>query len=302
MANKKLKPLKELKFDSLGEEFIYLHKIINECNSEFSEEEFEENEDSESEEEEVTLEFLREEYSRLVNEEEIDEKYEKKSVYWTVEQERAIVEFANEEDEFERNKIFRKKLYKPLKKLIENIIFTYKLFRTDVEIRELQEDCMSFLITKIDRYDPSKGTRAFAFLGTIAKHYLMGEKKISYKNMQININIEETSAETSLEEEEEERKVDLESEKINSVVFRETIEKLEKELENPKVLANDKKVIEAIIYIFNSHEVLNIYNKNLLYHLIKEKTDLQTKDITYSLTRIRNMYKNFKENFLKDLD
>jgi hypothetical protein len=104
-----------LKFDSLGEEFIYLHKIINEYNSEFSEEEnedeIEEDENNESEKE-ITLEFLREEYSRLVNEEEIDEKYEKKSVYWTAEQERAIVEFANEQDDFERNKIFRQKLYK----------------------------------------------------------------------------------------------------------------------------------------------------------------------------------------------
>ena len=281
MANKKLKPLKELKFDSLGEEFIYLHKIVLEDNPMLSEEDSD-NEENEFEEEEITLEFLREEYSRLVNEEEIDEKYEKKSVYWTVEQERAIVEYASETDQNVRNRIFRKKLYKPLKKLIENIIFTYKLFRTDVEIRELQEDCMSFLITKIDRYDPSKGTRAFAFLGTIAKHYLMGEKKVSYKNMQININIEESNAETSLEEEDEERKVDVESEKINSVVFRETVIKLERELDNPKILPNDKKVMEAIIYIFKSHEVLNIYNKNLLYHLIKEKTDLQTKDITYS--------------------
>ena len=51
----------------------------------------------------------------------------------------------------------------------------------------------------MDRYDPSKGTRAFAFFGTIAKHYLMGEKKVSYKNMQLNINIEESSAEYTLD-------------------------------------------------------------------------------------------------------
>ena len=101
----------------------------------------------------------------------------------------------------------------------------------------------------------------------------------------------------NLEEGNEDRQMDLESEKVNNVVFREIIKKLELELLNPKVLPNDKKVMEAIIFIFNRHEVINIYNKNLLYHLIKERTDLQAKEITYSLTRIRSMYKDFKELF-----
>jgi len=294
MPGQNLKSLSELKFESIGEEFLYLHKNITKYNPEFEQE----NDDKK----ELTIEFLREEYSRIVNEEEVEEKYEKNSVYWSVEQERAIANFIKEKDNIKKEKIFREDIYKSLKKLVENIIFTYKLFRSDIEIRELQEDCMSFLITKMDRYDPSKGARAFAFFGTIAKHYLMGEKKISYKNTQSNISIENSSAEVNLGEDSEEKKMDLESEKINNVVFRETIKKLEEELINPKILPNDKKVMEAIIFIFNRHEVINIYNKNLLYHLIKERTDLQTKEITYSLTRIRNMYKNFKEDFLRGLN
>jgi hypothetical protein len=291
MAGQNLKTLSELKFESIGEEFIYLHSKISKHSPEF-----------ESEKKEITIEYLREEYSRIVNEGEVEEKYEKNSVYWTVEQERAIAQFIVEKNNDKKEKIFRDDIYKPLKKLVENIIFTYKLFRSDVEIRELQEDCMSFLITKMDRYDPSKGTRAFAFFGTIAKHYLMGEKKVSYKNIQNNISLEGSSAEMNLEEGNEDRQMDLESEKVNNVVFREVIKKLELELLNPKVLPNDKKVMEAIIFIFNRHEVINIYNKNLLYHLIKERTDLQAKEITYSLTRIRSMYKDFKELFLKTMD
>jgi hypothetical protein len=292
-GQKKLKPLSELKFDSVGEEFLYLHNNISKENPDFLES---------SDSDDITIESLREEYSRIVNSEEVEDRYEKSSVYWTVEQERAIADFISEIDDDKKNEIFRKRLYKPLRKLVENIIFTYKLYRKDVEIRELEEDCMSFLITKMDRYDPSKGTRAFAFFGTIAKHYLMGEKKVSYKNLQININIEESNAEINLEEDEEDKKMDLESEKINVKVFRETIKKLEEKLENPKVLPNDKKVIEAIVFIFKRHEVINIYNKNLLYHLIRERTDLQNKDITYSLTRIRKMYDVFKEDFLKGLE
>tara|TARA_R110000868_G_scaffold74710_3_gene216175 strand:- start:1692 stop:2573 length:882 start_codon:yes stop_codon:yes gene_type:complete len=287
---KKLKPIDELKFDSVGEEFIYLHDKISLISSDFIDNS-----------KDITIESLREEYSRIVNEEKVDEKYEKSSVYWSGTQERAIVSFVSEKDLQKKDKIFREDIYKPLKKLVENIIYTYKLFRADVEVRELQEDCMSFLITKMDRYDASKGTRAFAFFGTIAKHYLMGEKKVSYKNMQLNINIEQSSAEYTLDEKNDSKNTEIESEQTNSVVFLEVIRKLELELDNPKMLKNDKKVVEAIVFIFRRHEVINIYNKNLLYHLIKERTGLQTKEVTYSLTRIREFYKNFKQDFLKGL-
>lgn len=303
---KKLKPLSELKFDSVGEEFIYLYDTIKKITPDFFDiNSCDKNQEEDGEEEldsnDITIEFLREEYSRIINEDEVDEKYEKSSVYWGGEQERAIAEFINEKDNLKRDLIFRKQLYKPLKKLIENIIFTYKLFRVDVEIRELQEDCMSFLITKMDRYDPSKGSRAFAFFGTIAKHYLMGEKKISYKNIQTNLSLEDQSVEFTLIEIEEDKEVEKESENVNVIVFNEIVEKLEKELDNPKILSNDKKVMEAIVYIFKRHEVINIYNKNLLYHLIKERTDLQPKEITYSLTRLRDYYKVFKQDFLKKI-
>lgn len=290
--SKKLKPLNDLKFESVGEEFIFLYEKIELKSSEF----FEEKEDQ------PLIEELREEYSRIINEQEVEEKYSKKSVYWTGEQERAIAEFITEKDLEKRDKIFRDQLYKPLRKLVENIIFTYRLFRTDMEIKELQEDCMSFLITKMDRYDPSKGTRAFAFFGTIAKHYLMGEKKTSYKFTKSNVDIDSSNAENQLEEGEDSYKTEIESEKTNNVVFKEIVKRLEQELDNPKMLENDKKVVEAIVFMFKKHEVLNIYNKNLLYHLIKERTGLQTKEITYSLSRIRELYRDFKQDFLKGLE
>jgi hypothetical protein len=288
--SKKLKPLEDLKFDSVGEEFIILYEII-EKESEFLL----------LKEGQPSIEEIREEYSRIVNEQEVEEKYEKKSVYWSGDQERAIAEYITEKDSFKKDEIFRTQIYKPLKKLVENIIFTYKLFRSDVELRELQEDCMSFLITKMDRYDPSKGTRAFAFFGTIAKHYLMGEKKTSYKMIKSSVEIEYSNAEVKLGDDDDDKKVEVESEETNNVVFREIITRLEFQIDNEKVLPNDKKVIEAIIYIFKSHEELEIYNKNLLYHLIKERTGLQTKEITYSLSRIREFYRDFKQDFLKGL-
>ncbi len=165
--------------------------------------------------------------------------------------------------------------------MVENIIFTYKLFRTDVEVKELQGDCMSFLATKLTKYDPNTGAKAFAYLGTIAKHYLMGEKRSAYKMTKSNLDIDEKVDEASaLPENNYELKDDEEVKDTNSLVFEGIVNRLKDEMKKPKILSNDKKVAEAIVFIFENHDMLKVYNKNLIYHLLKERTGLQTKEIT----------------------
>ena len=289
---KVLKPLKELKFDSVGEEYIFLFETV----SKNIEKDFQ-----------PTIEGLRELYKSLTEanenyDDELKDRYEKNSIYWGDKQEKAIVQFLIETDPIIKDRIFSKEIYNPLKKLVESIIFTYKLFRTDVEIRELQVDCMSFLITKLGKYDPNTGAKAFAYLGTIAKHYLMGEKRSAHKMTKSNLDIDENVDEaSSLPENNYELKYGEEVKETNSLVFEGIIAKLKEEMKKPKMLLNDKKVAEAIVYIFENHDMLKVYNKNLVYHLLKERTGMQTKEITYSLSRFKSYYKIFKHDFIKNL-
>lgn len=298
MKNNKLKPLKELKFDSVGEEYIFLYESISNVlggdNLEIASQ--------------PTIEELRKIYKGLTEEsenydDELKLRYEKNSIYWSDRQEKAIVDFLKEIDQAKKDRIFSTEIYQPLKKLVENIIFTYKLFRTDVEVRELQVDCMSFLVTKLEKYNPDTGAKAFAYLGTIAKHYLMGEKRNAYKMTKSNLDIDENVDKASERPENiYEMNEDEEVKDTNAIVFDEIILRLKEEMKKPKMLLNDKKVAEAIIYIFENHDMLKIYNKNLVYHLLKERTGLQTKEITYSLSRFKSFYRFFKQDFLKSKD
>lgn len=291
---KKPKPLDELKFDSVGEEYIYLYEFLatNDGLGLIK--------DSP---EKPTIEGLRTVYQQQLakDKDKLEKKYEKTSIYWSEEQEEAIVAFLKATTEIERNRIFSRYLYKPLKKLVENIIFTYKLFRNDVDVNELQSDCMSFLMTKIEKYDHRTGSKAFAYLGTIAKHYLMGEKRVAYKMTKSNVDIDDNLDEAS-ERPENVYNIDENTGQKKTggmAIFEEVIAQIESEIQSPKMLPNDKKVGEAIVWIFRNHEILKVYNKNLVYHLLKERTGLQTKEITYSLSRFKGFYKVFKEEFLK---
>lgn len=287
--NKKLIKLDELKFDTIGDEYVYLHEIL--FSSSFGD-------ILRSEKESPDISVLREYYKDLVAMNELDKKYEGSKRYWFPEQEKAIVDYINAKSPEEKNIIYSKNLYKPMAKLIENIIFTYKLFRSDVEVRELQVDCMSFLITKIDKFNPKNGTQAFSYLGTIAKHYLMGEKRIQYKHIKSNVHIDENIEEASGRPENIIQNDELYGDDPNVLIFESVINRLEEEIQKPKMLTNDRKVGEAIVWVFRNHELLKLYNKNTIYYLLKERTGLETKEITYSLSRFKSFYKVFKANFL----
>ena len=153
---KKLKKLEDLHFENEIDERKYLLKKV------FDEACYEDDD--------FTIFDLREMYSEIQKTQDLNEKYQKNSIYWSEDQEKALVEFLKSTNEIERNKIFNDKLYIPFNKLVENIIFTYKLYRTDIEAKALQSDCISFLMTKIEKFNPKSGTRAFAYFGTIAKH------------------------------------------------------------------------------------------------------------------------------------
>lgn len=222
---------------------------------------------------------------------------EDQKVYWTEEQEEAIRQFLVEEDQARRDLIFSQKLYKPLNKLIENIIFTYKLFRPDVDIKTLQGDCLSFMMTKFSNFEPEQNHKAFSFFGTIAKHYLMCVKKEMYKVTKNTVDYE-----SNQEEANNNQKYEITDDSHldkSSRLFNHILKEIRSEIERDDISDNDRKVGDAIINIFENHEVLSLYNKNVLYQIIKERTGLGPKEITYSLSRFRVFYRVSKQSFNK---
>lgn len=199
-----------------------------------------------------------------------------------------------------KDKIFRERIQKPLNKLVENIIFNFKLFRPGVDIKTLHNDCLSFVYGKFANFKPSKNKKSFSYFGTVAKHYLQGEIKELDKFIKTNLDYDDHRDEADgVDKFELHQKSDLDT---SYTLFHHVIESIENELDNGHLSENDMKVGDAIIQIFKNHEILGAYNKNHVYQLIKENTGLQTKDITYSLSRFRVFYRLLKQDFIKKDD
>ena len=108
----------------------------------------------------------------------------KNGLYFGPEQERAVVEFLTEENYILRNKIYNEFLRSPLNTMIDSIIRRYKLYRKNYSFEDLHADTLSYLILKANKFDVTKGKRAYSYYGTICKHYILGLmiKDVKYVN------------------------------------------------------------------------------------------------------------------------
>jgi len=196
-----------------------------------------------------------------------------------------------------KEEIFRGYIHKPLTRLVENIIFSFKLFRQGVDVKTLHNDCMSHVIEKFCNFDPDQNTKSFSFYGTVAKHYLQNKKKEVDKSTKVILPYEIHSEEA---DELSAYELDDESDLNSSLaLFNHITNLFESEIDRVDISKNDAKVAEAIVDIFKNHELIGVYSKSSVYKLIKEHTNLETKDITYSLHRFKILYKLKKQDFVE---
>jgi len=215
-------------------------------------------------------------------------------IYFGEEQEQAVVRYLQSDSENEKNKIFNEYLKEPLNIMVESIIRRYKLYRKDLEFEDIHSDTMSFLITKINKFDHTKNHKAYSYFGTICKNYLMGSIQKDTKETNRTISYEDVSVE--LEESSEHSYVMDESEIDYRDVIIKFINDLETFIENEEMTENEQKLGYALIEIFSSFDKIfqigsgNKFNKNLILLSLREMTSLSTKEIRTSLKRYKKMY------------
>ena len=224
-------------------------------------------------------------------------------IYFGEDQEKAVVNYLQSTDEDERNKIFNEFLREPLVIMVESIIRRYKLYRKDMEFEEIHTDTMSFLITKINKFDHTKNTKAYSYFGTICKNYLMGAIQKDTKEQNRQVSYDDISSDI------EDRKdlsyvIDEHIIDYQSVIIKLTIS-LENFIEKENLTENEQKLGYALLEIFSNFDKIfqvgdgNKFNKNLILLSLREMTSLSTKEIRVSLKRFKKMYDGILVGFLE---
>ena len=221
--------------------------------------------------------------------------------YFYEREEDAVKRYLTCEDETEKNEIFNTILRPAFTKMIESIIRRYKLYVPDEEFQETFDDTISFLMMKIQCFNPNKNYKAYSYCGTICKNYLMG-KINQYAKRQDRSSSFDTEAmqedltdniDYSYSTENEPKSAFLSS--LTGL----TIGKIEQMVnERRKFNLNDSeyKIGKALILILEHWEEIftqmgsNKFNKSYILLLLKEYTTLSSKEIREGMKRFKEHY------------
>ena len=222
----------------------------------------------------------------------MEKKKKKSNVYFTQDTENAIVLYNNTLDPEEKSKIYERKIHYAFFKLTENIIHTFKFYYTEVDnIEDLQHEIITFLLTKIHLFDPSKGAKAYSYFGTIVKRYLIISNTKNYKKRVDKVPVEELETNEdysyTLDDDGQHKDrlsyfIDDYTEYVTDNIF----DLFPKE--------DDAKIADAILELFRKRENIDIFNKKALYIYIREIIDAKTPKITKIANRL---YDIFRENY-----
>jgi predicted SprT family Zn-dependent metalloprotease len=217
-----------------------------------------------------------------------------KENYFDVREETAVRNFLLAETSEEKNKIYNEFLRAPLDKMISSIIRRYKLYRKDMDFIEIHTDTHSFLMTKVDKFKPSKNKKAYSYFGTICKNYLMGQIIKDQKETNRKISYEDIS---STIEERPDMMYRIDEDLVETdVIIVEYLKELKNFIDTETLNENEKKLGFALIDLFDNYESIfsgadnNKFNKNVILLSLREMTNLSTKEIRSSIKRFKKLY------------
>ena len=217
----------------------------------------------------------------------------KKNHYFTQVHEDAIIRYAQTTCNKERTELYVKYIGPAFNEMVDKIVFTYK-FTTLPNIDHLRDECKVWLMTILDKYDSSKGSKAFSYFSVITKNWFIHKVKRQQKRNRREVDYENISK--SYEEEYLSTDHSYEAEALE----REFWENFYKELnswDKSTMKENDVKVYEAIKILFDSKDDIEIFNKKAIYLYLREITGLNTKQVVNSLKKFRKRYFTFREEW-----
>jgi len=220
-------------------------------------------------------------------------KKRKKNYYFTQKHEDAIVRYAKTQCIRERTDLYVEFICPAFNEMVDKIVFTYK-FTTLPNIDSLRDECKIWLMTILDKYDPSRGSAAFSYFSVITKNWFIHKVKKQQKQNQREIDL------NNIPKRYEEQYLSTEESYLSHREEEEFWKKFYAELQSwdaSQMKENDLKVYKAILILFESKDEIDIFNKKAIYLYLREITGLNTKQIVNSLKKFRKRYYNFKQGW-----
>lgn len=217
----------------------------------------------------------------------------KSKEYFDQTTEDAVIEYITTEDHVKKSILFNDKIDYAIHKLAQNIIHTFKFHYTDlVNYTELEHEVVAFLLQKIHLYDSKKG-KAYSYLGTIAKRYLIQYNDKNYKNKKRRGEIEEISEDKNIELVETQDNSDREL----SLFIDAYVNHVEKKIDWYFIDESERDIVNVILDFFKKREGIDIFNKQIFYLYTREISGQNSTKITKVISKLKFIFKRTMKEY-----
>lgn len=205
-----------------------------------------------------------------------------------------------ERAKLENEKIYEKILRPVFSKMIESIMRRYKLYVPNEDSGDTFTDTLSFLITKMDKYDEEKDTKAYSYYGNICKNYIIGKIQAYDKSLVRNPSYDSEESDLDIMNDSKYVSVNDSGSKIAKEIVNKMIKQFTLMTNDPETYdlkENEVKLGKALANLLDNWDYVlstdgsNKLNKNAILLFLREQTGLDTKGI-------RDNMKKFKNEFL----
>jgi hypothetical protein len=220
-------------------------------------------------------------------------KSKKKNYYFTSDTEQAIISYSNTDSKQIREELYKQQIQPAFDELVNKIVYTYK-FTSLENIDFLKDDCKIWLTTSLQKFDASKGAKAFSYFSVVTKNWFThkakkqtqkNKREVNYDDLVKEFNVVKATNEKSFQDKQEE------------IEFWHSLMYEVESWDRPSLRENEKCVLNAVITLMKNIEQIEIFNKKAVYLYLREITGLNTKQIVSCLNKMRARYSTFKNKW-----
>jgi len=149
----------------------------------------------------------------------------------------------------------------------------------------------------LQKFDTSRGTKAFSYFNVVAKNWLIIQSKKRTKNITRHVSL------SNFDDMKNSDKRAIESHNIipsqdyrmitfeNKKILQEMFEKIKKKINSP----NETACMNAIMTLFDNIDELDFLNKRAVFVYMREISGLTPKQLSVSMSSIRRHYREIKK-------
>jgi hypothetical protein len=221
-----------------------------------------------------------------------------RNLYFNENTHNAIIKFQGLECDLEKDKLYVKDIFPAFDKLVENLIFIHGFMSTHSSYEDLKNDCVVFLYETLNKFDHTRGTKAFSYFNVVAKNWLIIKSKQRSKQIRRQISLDDplSISRRDMSAIEMYKVVPAQD---SEMIKRESIENLfslMSEIKEKLSGENEIACIDAIITLFEKIDDIDLLNKRAIFVYLRDISNLNPKQLSIAMSSIRKHYKSLVKN------